>query len=247
MYGAHMSTITRTQSEPLLRIETASRIFRMGEVEVPAVVDVNLTIEQGEFLAILGPSGSGKSSLLNLIGGIDRPNSGRLWYRNSELTAMSEQALTNYRRDAVGFIFQFYNLVPTLTAYENVQVATELIEDPLNPAEALTLVDLQDRADHFPAQLSGGEQQRVAIARALAKKPDLLLADEPTGALDLKTAKQVLAILQRLNAEQALTIILITHNAAITKIARKVVRLVSGQITESHINEQPIAAEKISW
>ncbi|MCG8409418.1 MAG: ABC transporter ATP-binding protein [Phycisphaerales bacterium] len=232
---------------PLLRMEQASRIFRMGEVEVPALVDADLSIGVGEFLTILGPSGSGKSTLLNLIGGTDRPTSGRVWHKKNELSNLGDDALTEYRRLAVGFVFQFYNLVPTLTAYENVQVATELVDHPLNPLEALKMVGLADRADHFPAQLSGGEQQRVAIARALAKRPALLLADEPTGALDLPTARNVLGILQRLNREQQLTIILITHNPAIAEIADRIVRLVSGRIAEARANKNPIAADEITW
>jgi putative ABC transport system ATP-binding protein len=226
----------------------------MGEVEVPALVEANLTVPSGEFLTILGPSGSGKSTLLNLVGGTDRPTEGHVWYRGCELTSRSDDDLTEYRRTAVGFIFQFYNLVPTLTAYENVQVATELVDarhsggsGPLDPAEALELVGLTDRARHFPAQLSGGEQQRVAIARALAKRPQLLLADEPTGALDLPTARHVLAILQQLNREQRLTVILITHNPAIARIARRIVRLVSGRIAECRLNETPIDATEVVW
>lgn len=219
----------------------------MGEVEVRALVDADLTIAVGEFLVILGPSGSGKSTLLNLIGGIDRPTAGHLLHRNTDLAALSDQDLTEYRRAQIGFIFQFYNLVPTLTAYENVQVATELVKDSLAPDDALNLVDLADRIDHFPAQLSGGEQQRVAIARALAKRPELLLADEPTGALDLTTARTVLAILQRLNREQNLTIVLITHNPAIAAIAGRTIRMVSGRIAEITVNPNPIPAEEITW
>ncbi len=233
--------------DPILRMEKASRIFRMGDVEVPAVVDADLTIARGEFLTILGPSGSGKSTLLNLIGGTDRPTTGCVWYRDQELSALGDRELTEYRRVAVGFIFQFYNLVPTLTALENVQVATELVEDPIDAARALELVGLADRSHHFPAQLSGGEQQRVAIARALAKRPELLLADEPTGALDLPSARHVLGILQRLNREQQLTIVLITHNPALAKVTNRIVRLVSGRITELRINESPIPAEQVSW
>lgn len=231
----------------MLRIENASRIFRMGEVEVPALRDAELTIEPGEFLVILGPSGSGKTTLLNIIGGIDRPTRGRVWYGQRELSSATDDGLTDYRREHVGFIFQFYNLVPTLTALENVQVTTELVADPLDPREALTLVDLAERAAHFPSQLSGGEQQRVAIARALAKQPDLILADEPTGALDLTTARNVLSILQRLNREQNLTIVLITHNPAIAAIARRVVRMVSGRITETTVNAQPVDAQEVTW
>jgi putative ABC transport system ATP-binding protein len=219
----------------------------MGEVEVPALVDIDLVVDPGEFLVILGPSGSGKSTLLNLIGGLDRPSRGHVWYGEQDLASAGDDVLTAYRRERVGFIFQFYNLVPTLTAYENVQVATELAEDPLDPAEALASVDLGDRADHFPAQLSGGEQQRVAIARALAKRPELLLADEPTGALDLSTSRSVLASLQRLNREQHLTITLITHNSAIAGIAKRTVRIVSGRIAESRMNVRVIPAAEVTW
>lgn len=232
---------------PVLRIEGVSRVFRMGEVEVPALIDVDLTIEPGEFLVILGPSGSGKSTLLNLIGGMDRPTTGSVWHHDTDLSGLDDRALTEYRREKVGFIFQFYNLVPTLTAYENVQVATELVDDPVDPTEALEMVGLADRAEHFPAQLSGGEQQRMAIARALAKRPELLLADEPTGALDLTMARNVLGLLEHLNRAQHLTVILITHNPAIAMIAQRTIRLVSGRVAESLVNENPIAAEEISW
>ena len=231
----------------LLRIQGVSRVFRMGEVEVPALVDVDVEIAEGELLVILGPSGSGKSTLLNLIGGMDRPTAGHVWHHDADLAAMDDRELTLYRRERVGFIFQFYNLVPTLTAYENVQVATELVDDPLDPAEALALVELSDRAEHFPAQMSGGEQQRVAIARALAKRPELLLADEPTGALDIKTSRRVLGILGELNRSRNLTVILITHNPAIAGIAGRMIRLASGRITESRVNENPIAPEDVTW
>ena len=242
-----MTVSTQLPNSPLLRIEKASRIFRMGEVDVPALVDVDLDVQAGELLVIFGPSGSGKSTLLNLIGGIDRPSAGRVWHRRTELGASDEKVLTEYRREKVGFIFQFYNLVPTLTAYENVQVATELIADPLDPGRALALVDLADRASHFPAQLSGGEHQRVAIARALAKRPEILLADEPTGALDLPAARRVLGILQRLNQTQKLTVVLITHNPSIGTIAQRLVRLVSGRVAEVTVNENPIPAEEVTW
>ena len=242
-----MIEATATATSPLLRIEGASRIFRMGEVEVPALSDADLEIQAGEFVVILGPSGSGKTTLVNLIGGMDRPTAGRLWYRDTELSLLNDDGLTEFRREKVGFIFQFYNLVPTLTAYENVQVATELVADPLDPAEALELVGLADRAEHFPAQLSGGEQQRVSIARALAKRPELLLADEPTGALDLATARNVLTILQELSRTQNLTILLITHNPAICAIAGRTVRMVSGRIAESRMNEKVIPAAEVSW
>jgi len=246
-FFAGFKSVTVAAADPLLRIEGASRVFRMGEVEVTALAEVDLHIGRGDFMIVLGPSGSGKSTLLNLVGGTDRPTAGRVWYADTDLGALTDSALTEYRRSVVGFIFQFYNLVPTLTAYENVQVATELVADPLDPADALAMVDLADRAGHFPAQLSGGEQQRVAIARALAKRPELLLADEPTGALDLPNARKVLSILQELNVQHHLTVMLITHNAAIAGIGRRVVRLVSGHISEIGVNETPIAADEVSW
>lgn len=238
--------VSQTQDQ-LLRTEQATRVFKMGEVEVAALVEADLSIQRGEFLVILGPSGSGKSTLLNLLGGLDRPTRGQVWYHDLELGGLTDEALTQYRRRTVGFIFQFYNLVPTLTALENVQVATELVEQPLDPMAALELVGIADRAGHFPAQLSGGEQQRVAIARALAKRPELLLADEPTGALDLETARKVLGLLQQLNREQHLTTILITHNPAIAAIANRTVRVASGRITESRMNENVIPAAQVKW
>lgn len=231
----------------LLRLENVSRTFGMGEVEVHALSDVNLTVESGEFLVILGPSGSGKSTLLNLIGGMDRPTAGHVWHYEDDLARQTDEQLTDYRRRKVGFVFQFYNLVPTLTAYENVQVATELVDNPVPPAETLRLVGLADRTEHFPSQLSGGEQQRVAIARALAKRPEIILADEPTGALDLAMARHVLSILQDLNRRQRLTVILITHNAGIAGIADRDVRLASGKIAEMRVNDRPIAAGEVTW
>ncbi len=231
----------------LLRLEDVSRVFGMGEVEVRALADVNLTVESREFLVVLGPSGSGKSTLLNLIGGMDRPTTGHVWHYDDDLAVMSDEQLTDYRRLKVGFIFQFYNLVPTLTAYENVQVATELVSDPLPPWEALQMVGMADRVEHFPSQLSGGEQQRVAIARALAKRPEIILADEPTGALDLQMARHVLSILQDLNREHGMTVILITHNAGIAKVGTRDIRLASGRITEVRVNERPILASEVTW
>lgn len=242
-----MTTTSTTDAQTLIRMENASRIFRMGDVDVQALIEADLTVKEGEFIVVLGPSGSGKSTLLNLIGGMDRANSGRIWYRDQELSALSDGDLTVYRREEVGFIFQLYNVVPTLTAYENVQVAVELVADPMDPMEALRVVGLTDRADHFPAQLSGGEQQRVSIARALAKRPRLILADEPTGALDLPTARSVLGVLQRLNRDQRISVFLITHNPAIAAIAHRVVRIVSGRITELRVNERPANADAVTW
>lgn len=236
-----------TTQDSLICLHGVSRIFTMGDVQVPALVDVDVSIDIGQFVVVLGPSGSGKSTLLNIIGGIDRPTSGQALVDAQDLTNLSDEELTAFRRQHIGFIFQFYNLIPTLTAQENVQAATELVQAPVAPTDALAMVDLQDRVEHFPAQLSGGEQQRVAIARALAKKPRILLADEPTGALDLPAARSVLGILQRLNREQRLTVILITHNPAIARIANRVIRLVSGRVAESRTNDEILPAEQVSW
>ncbi len=242
-------TIARSgaNGEPQLRLANVDRIFSMGDVSVVALKQVTLEVRAGELLAMLGPSGSGKSTLLNIVGGLDRPTSGRVWYRDWELTAATQSELTRYRRENVGFVFQFYNLVPNLTARENIMVATEISRDPLDIDEALDLVGLLDRADHFPSQLSGGEQQRVAIARALAKNPDLLLCDEPTGALDFETGKRVLRLLVDVKEELGKTVIVITHNAAIVDIADRVVRLRSGEIVEEHANTSPARPEDIVW
>jgi len=231
----------------LLRLERVGRRFQMGEVVVEALRDVSLQIYQGEFLVVVGPSGSGKTTLLNLIGGLDWPTSGRIWFGDRELTQFRPAELTQYRRDTVGFIFQFYNLVPNLTARENVMVSTEISRHPLDVDEALRLVGLEDRSDHFPSQLSGGEQQRVAIARALAKNPSLLLCDEPTGALDFATGKRILRLLVDLKSRLDKTVILITHNNAIAPIADRVARLRSGQLVEVRCNPRPVAPEEVVW
>jgi putative ABC transport system ATP-binding protein len=231
----------------LLRLENVSKTFRMGEVSVEALRDVSLEVRAGELLAMVGPSGSGKSTLLNLIGGLDGVSAGRLWFHDRDMTAFTAADLTRYRRDTVGFVFQFYNLVPNLTARENVMVATELSDDPMDEIEALRLVGLEDRMDHFPAQMSGGEQQRVAIARAIGKNPELLLCDEPTGALDFATGKRVMRLLVDLKRQLGKTVVVITHNAAIAQVADRVVRLRSGQVVEMHDNPQPTPPEEISW
>jgi putative ABC transport system ATP-binding protein len=223
------------------------KVYRTGDVEVHALRGVDFTASRGEFIVILGPSGSGKSTFLNIIGGLDRASAGEAWFEDHELTRLDEAGLTRYRRDHVGFIFQFYNLVPSLTARENVQLVTEISRQPMTPQEALALVDLEDRMDHFPAQLSGGEQQRVAIARAIAKRPDVLLCDEPTGALDSKTGIRVLEALTRVNAEIGATTLVITHNAAIQEIADRVVRFANGAIASEHRNARRKPAAAISW
>ena len=224
-----------------------SKVYRMGEVEVRALRDVDIDLFAGELLVLLGASGSGKSTLLNILGGLDVPTSGRVRYKSVDLTAATEQDRTRYRREHVGFVFQFYNLIPSLTARENVALVTDIAGAPMSPEEALDMVGLSDRLDHFPAQLSGGEQQRVAIARAVAKRPEVLLCDEPTGALDFETGKLVLFVIERINRELGTTTALITHNAAIAALGDRVVRMSSGQIAESTRNERRASLEEISW
>ncbi|WP_334186716.1 ABC transporter ATP-binding protein [Noviherbaspirillum sp.] len=219
----------------------------MGEVQVHALKNVSLDLYEGEFIVLLGASGSGKSTLLNILGGLDTPTSGSIRYLDTDLTSASDMVLTQFRRDHVGFVFQFYNLIPSLTALENVALVTEISPDPMDPAEALALVGLADRVDHFPAQLSGGEQQRVAIARAIAKRPDMLLCDEPTGALDFQTGKLVLEVLERINRELGTTTAVITHNAAIAGMAHRVVYISSGQITRIETNASRLTPAEISW
>jgi putative ABC transport system ATP-binding protein len=234
-------------AEALFDIRDLAKVYRMGEIEVHALRNVNLTLNEGEFVVLLGPSGSGKSTLLNIIGGLDVPTSGHVFYRETELTRADEAALTAYRRRHVGFVFQFYNLIPSLTAAENVALVTEISENPMSPDDALRLVDLGPRATHFPAQLSGGEQQRVAIARAVAKKPAVLLCDEPTGALDISTGIVVLEALAQVNAELGTTTVVITHNAAIAQMADRVVRLADGRVTAVEARTSKIAARELSW
>ncbi len=231
----------------IFHVHNVSKIYRMGEVEVHALRDVTLDLYQAEFAVLLGASGSGKSTLLNILGGLDRPTSGEVYYRDHDLTAADEEGLTRYRREHVGFVFQFYNLIPSLTALENVALVTEIAERPLSPLEALELVGLGDRRDHFPSQLSGGEQQRVAIARAVAKRPDVLLCDEPTGALDYATGKLVLEVLEQVNRELGTITAVITHNAAIAGMADRVIRISSGAITEERRNATRLAPSEISW
>ncbi len=234
-------------TNPLLRLEAVDKTFTMGEVEVRAARRVSLDICAGELLVMVGPSGSGKTTILNLVGGLDTPSAGRLFFRDREMTAWTPPELTRYRRDSVGFIFQFYNLVPNLTALENVMVATELSREPMNPLHALEKVELADRAGHFPAQLSGGEQQRVSIARAIAKNRELLLCDEPTGALDFETGKRVLRLLVDLKEQLGTTIVVITHNTAIAAVADRVVHLRSGEVTEVERNARPLPPEEVVW
>jgi putative ABC transport system ATP-binding protein len=234
-------------TEAVLRARGLNKTYRMGDVEVQALRNVDLDLNRGEMFVLLGPSGSGKSTLLNILGGLDVPTSGSVHFFDHDLTAADERELTRFRREHVGFVFQFYNLIPSLTAKENVALVTEIAESPLDPVDALRLVGLGDRVDHFPAQLSGGEQQRVAIARAVAKRPDVLLCDEPTGALDLETGKLVLDVLARVNRDLGTTVAIITHNAAIGRMANRVVRMRSGVIASVELNERQASFEEIEW
>jgi putative ABC transport system ATP-binding protein len=224
-----------------------TKVYRMGEVEVHALRGIDLDLYEGEFVVLLGPSGSGKSTLLNVLGGLDVPTAGVIRYRDRELTAFDDAALTRYRRLHVGFVFQFYNLIPSLTARENVALITEIAEDPMRPEEALRLVGLEPRMDHFPAQLSGGEQQRVAIARAVAKRPQVLLCDEPTGALDVHTGVVVLEVIERVNRELGTTTAVITHNAVIAAMADRVIHLSDGKIGSIEHNAHKVAASELNW
>jgi putative ABC transport system ATP-binding protein len=233
--------------EPVFRAHGLSKVYHMGEIEVHALRAVDLTLYRGECVVMLGPSGSGKSTLLNILGGLDVPTSGRVTFLDHDLTVDDERALTRFRREHVGFVFQFYNLIPSLTALENVALVTEIADRPMEPAEALRLVGLGDRLHHFPSQLSGGEQQRVAIARAVAKRPDVLLCDEPTGALDFETGVLVLEVLERVNREVGTTTVIITHNAAIAGMADRVIRMRSGQIVDLRTNALRKPPRELAW
>lgn len=224
-----------------------TKVYHMGEVNVHALRGIDLELYEGEFAVLLGPSGSGKSTLLNIIGGLDVPSGGRVTYREQDLTAYDDATLTRYRRQHVGFVFQFYNLIPSLTARENVALVTEISRDPLTPEEALSLVGLSERMDHFPSQMSGGEQQRVAIARAVAKRPEVLLCDEPTGALDVHTGVVVLEVIDRINRELGTTTAVITHNAVIADMANRVISLSDGRIAHVRSNPTRKSASELEW
>ena len=235
------------QRDAVFHVHGISKVYQMGEVQVHALRAVDLDLYRGEFVVILGPSGGGKSTLLNILGGLDVPTSGEVHFLDHDLTAADDRDLTRFRREHVGFVFQFYNLIPSLTALENVQLVIEVAEHPMSAEEALRMVGLGDRLHHFPAQLSGGEQQRVAIARAIAKRPDVLLCDEPTGALDYATGKLVLEVLEHINRELGTTTAVITHNAAIAAMADRVIRLGSGQIVETRRNEKKASPSELQW
>ncbi len=230
-----------------IKLDGVYKTYRMGEVEVPVLRGIDLEIYNGQLTVIHGDSGAGKSTLLNLIGGIDRPTKGEIWFNGKDIAGLTDKELTIYRRRSVGFVFQFYNLVATLTARENVEVSTEIADNPMDPAEALKHVELEDRMEHFPAQMSGGQQQRVAIARALAKKPRLMLCDEPTGALDSATSVTVLNLLMDLNKRLGTTIVLITHNPQIAKMAHRVIHIGNGKVEKAYVNQKPITPEEITW
>lgn len=232
---------------PLFSATGLAKTYEMGAVQVQALRDVDLALYAGEYVVILGPSGSGKSTLLNILGGLDVPTAGVVRFREHDLTVTDPAERTRYRREHIGFVFQFYNLIPSLTARENVQLVTEIAEHPMDPAEALRLVGLGERLDFFPAQLSGGEQQRVAIARAIAKRPDVLLCDEPTGALDVETGKSVLAVLNEVNQTVGTTVVVITHNASIGQLADRVLRMRDGRIVEDHRNTTRASIDAIEW
>ena len=249
-YGGAVTGATEPREEASDNVLTArqlTKVYQMGEVQVQALKGVDFALRRGELLVLLGASGSGKSTLLNIVGGLDVPTSGTVFYQDWELSRASDSELTEYRRKHVGFVFQFYNLIPSLTASENVALVTDIADRALDPRAALDLVGLSARADHFPAQLSGGEQQRVAIARAIAKQPNILLCDEPTGALDYRTGVHVLEVIERVNRELGTSTAVITHNAPVAAIADRVVSLADGQIQSDQVNPERRSARDISW
>lgn len=235
------------QSEPVLLATGLSKTYDMGEVQVRALEGVDLCINAGELVVLLGPSGSGKSTLLNILGGLDRPSAGVARFAGHTLSEASDAELTDYRREHVGFVFQFYNLIPSLTVMENVQLVTDIVKNPMPAEQALAMVGLKDRMSHFPSQLSGGEQQRVAIARAIVKRPEVLLCDEPTGALDYATGKLVLEVIEQINAELGTTTVVITHNAAIAGMADRVLYLRGGRIEKEQRNAHKLHSSELSW
>lgn len=231
----------------IFNLESVSKIYKMGEVGVRALTEAEFNVKSGELVVVLGPSGSGKSTLLNILGGMDTATSGRVFFQDTDISKYNENQLTLFRRKSIGFVFQFYNLMPNLTAKENIELATEISDNPMNIQEILEKVGLKDRANHFPSQMSGGEQQRVAIARAVAKNPEVLLCDEPTGALDYSTGKLVLKLLRDINKETGKTVIIITHNQPIADMASQVIKMRSGGIVENYFNDSPADPEMIEW
>ncbi len=233
--------------DTFVKLENITKIYHMGEVEIRAVDGIDFSIQKGEFVVIVGPSGAGKTTVLNILGGMDTASGGRITVDGQDITKYSERQLTGYRRDDIGFVFQFYNLIPNLTALENVEMALQICRNPLDARAVLKEVGLEERMDNFPAQLSGGEQQRVSIARALAKNPKLLLCDEPTGALDYQTGKAILKLLQDMCRERGMTVIVITHNSALTPMADRVIKIKNGKVSRMTMNDHPTPIEEIEW
>ncbi|HJC74175.1 MAG TPA: ABC transporter ATP-binding protein [Candidatus Mediterraneibacter faecavium] len=230
-----------------VKLQDITKIYKMGEIEIRAADNISFSIDKGEFVVIVGPSGAGKTTVLNILGGMDTATSGTLLVDGEEITAYNSRRLTEYRREDIGFVFQFYNLVPNLTALENVELALQICKDPLDARKVMEEVGLGDRLNNFPAQLSGGEQQRVSIARALAKNPKLLLCDEPTGALDYNTGKSILKLLQNMCRERGMTVIVITHNQAIAPMADRLIHIKNGQVSQMELNEHPMSIDDIEW
>ena len=233
--------------DTFVKLENITKIYHMGEVEIRAVDGIDFSIQKGEFVVIVGPSGAGKTTVLNILGGMDTASGGRITVDGQDITKYSERQLTGYRRDDIGFVFQFYNLIPNLTALENVEMALQICRNPLDARAVLKEVGLEERMDNFPAQLSGGEQQRVSIARALAKNPKLLLCDEPTGALDYNTGKAILKLLQEMCREKGMTVIMITHNSALAPMADRLIKIKNGKVSSMKVNENPISIDEIEW
>lgn len=233
--------------DTFVKLENITKIYHMGEVEIRAVDGIDFSIQKGEFVVIVGPSGAGKTTVLNILGGMDTASGGRITVDGQDITKYSERQLTGYRRDDIGFVFQFYNLIPNLTALENVEMALQICRNPLDARAVLKEVGLEERMDNFPAQLSGGEQQRVSIARALAKNPKLLLCDEPTGVLDYNTGKAILKLLQEMCREKGMTVIVITHNSALAPMADRLIKIKNGKVSSMKVNENPISIDEIEW
>ena len=233
--------------DTFVKLENITKIYHMGEVEIRAVDGIDFSIQKGEFVVIVGPSGAGKTTVLNILGGMDTASGGRITVDGQDITKYSERQLTGYRRDDIGFVFQFYNLIPNLTALENVEMALQICRNPLDARAVLKEVGLEERMDNFPAQLSGGEQQRVSIARALAKNPKLLLCDEPTGALDYNTGKAILKLLREMCREKGMTVIVITHNSALAPMADRLIKIKNGKVSSMKVNENPISIDEIEW
>lgn len=233
--------------DTFVKLENITKIYHMGEVEIRAVDGIDFSIQKGEFVVIVGPSGAGKTTVLNILGGMDTASGGRITVDGQDITKYSKRQLTGYRRDDIGFVFQFYNLIPNLTALENVEMALQICRNPLDARAVLKEVGLEERMDNFPAQLSGGEQQRVSIARALAKNPKLLLCDEPTGALDYNTGKAILKLLQEMCREKGMTVIVITHNSALAPMADRLIKIKNGKVSSMKVNENPISIDEIEW